>query len=129
MNPKVLLMVGGLVIVLLGTGVGFLVARNQGQVAGSSAIPEAINTATEVGLTDTKTFRDSAQGTIQDGGINGEGTHQLVREGGVSQTVYLVSSVVDLDQFIGRKAEVWGETVQAQKAGWLMDVGRVKILE
>jgi len=34
-----------------------------------------------------------------------------------------------LDQFVGRKIQIWGETYKAQKAGWLMDVGRVKILE
>lgn len=98
-------------------------------VAGSSVAPNAIVTDKEVGVKDTTTFRDSAQGVIQKGGLNGDGTHQLVREGGPSQTAYLVSSIVDLDQFVGKKVEVWGETFKAQKAAWLMDVGRVRILE
>ena len=74
-------------------------------------------------------FKDSAEGIIQKGGIDGEGSHRLTREGGVSQTVYLTSSVVDLDEFDGAKVKIWGETFSAQKAGWLMDVGRVKVLE
>ena len=61
--------------------------------------------------------------------VNGEGTHKLIRDGGPSQTVYLISSVIDMSEFVGKKVQVWGETIDAQKAGWLMDVGRVKILE
>jgi len=66
---------------------------------------------------------------LEQGGIEGEGSHKLTREGGESQTLYLTSTVVDLEQFVGRKVQVWGETFAAQKAGWLMDVGRVKVLE
>lgn len=74
-------------------------------------------------------FKDSAEGVIQAGGLDGEGSHHLVRPGGKSQTVYLTSSVVDLKKFEGAKVKLWGETFSAQKAGWLMDVGRVKVLE
>lgn len=74
-------------------------------------------------------FKDSAEGIVQAGGLDGEGTHKLVRAGGISQTVYLTSSVVDLDKFQNAKVKVWGETNTAQKAGWLMDVGRIKVIE
>ncbi len=124
-SPKILIALITSVIILAGVGAGYLISRS----TSTSVASGVINTAKEVGSTDTKTFRDSAQGVIEKGGINGEGTHKLVRDGGPSQTVYLVSSVVDLDQFDSKKAEVWGETVKAQKAGWLMDVGRVKLLE
>ena len=80
-------------------------------------------------MDDVKTFRDRAEGTLKEGGIDSEGTHHLERPGGTSQSVYLTSSVVDLDQFIDKKVEVWGETIGAKKAGWLMDVGKIKILE
>lgn len=83
----------------------------------------------EVGSKDKKAFRDKAEGVLEKGGIDGEGTHHLVRDGGSSQFVYITSSVVDLDEFVGKKIEVWGETFAGQKAGWLMDVGRIKILE
>ncbi len=77
----------------------------------------------------SKTFADSATGTIKSGGINGEGTHTLEREGGKTQNAALTSSVVDLDLFVGKKVEVKGETNDSAKAGWLMDVGSIKILE
>lgn len=82
-----------------------------------------------VGSTDEKVFRDSAEGQLEEGGINGEGTHRLVRPGGENQTVYLNSSVLNLSDFAGKKVKVWGETFAAKKAGWLMDVGRVEVLE
>jgi hypothetical protein len=77
----------------------------------------------------SKTFGDSATGIVKSGGINGEGTHTLEREGGKTQHAALTSSVIDLDLFIGKKVEVKGETNDSNKAGWLMDVGSIKILE
>lgn len=73
-------------------------------------------------------FKDSAEGYLEKGGIDGEGSHKLIRTGGVSQTVYLTSSVTDLDKFAGMQVKVLGETYQGQKAGWLMDVGKVEVV-
>ncbi|MDZ7587245.1 MAG: hypothetical protein U0946_05810 [Patescibacteria group bacterium] len=81
------------------------------------------------GVVDEKAFNDQAEGEIASGGIDGEGSHHLIRDGGESQFVYLTSSIVDLDQFVGKKVKIWGQTFEAQKAGWLMDVGRLEILE
>jgi hypothetical protein len=61
--------------------------------------------------------------------MDGEGQFHLVRPGGDSQNVYLTSSTVDLSEFIGRKVTIWGQTQKAQKVGWLMDVGGVKVLD
>ena len=77
----------------------------------------------------THNFKDSATGLIQKGGINGEGTHTLVREGGKNQWAALTSSVLDLDLFADRKVEITGETNTSNKAGWLLDVGTIKVLE
>lgn len=79
------------------------------------------------GSADETAFKDSATGVLDKGGFNGEGTHKLVRPGGPSQTVYLTSSVIDLDTLVGDQVTVWGETFKGQKVGWLMDVGRVKV--
>lgn len=76
-----------------------------------------------------KTFSDKTSGIIEKGSINGEGTHILNREGGLSQRASLTSSVLDLDLFVGRKVEVKGETNTSNKTAWLMDVGTIKILE
>ena len=121
----------GVVVIVVGIAAGYFLNRLTSGRAGNSSVKgeNMINTATEVGSSDTKTYRDTATGIMEAGGSNGEGTHKLIREGGPSKTAYLVSSVVDLDQFVGKKVEVWGETMKAQKVGWLMDVGRVKILE
>lgn len=81
------------------------------------------------GSNNTKAFPDNATGILKEGGIDGEGEYHLERAGGPSQYVYLTSSTVDLSQFINRKIKVWGETQKAQKAGWLMDAGRVQVLE
>lgn len=81
-----------------------------------------------VGIKDKETFKDSAEGTLREGGIDGEGQFHLEREGGESQNVYLTSTTVDLSKFIGKKVRIWGETFAAEKAGWLMDVGLVEVL-
>ena len=74
-------------------------------------------------------FKDVAEGYLEQGGINGEGSHKLLRPGGDSQTVYLTSSVTDLDKLSGMQVKVWGETYQGQKAGWLMDVGKIEVID
>lgn len=77
----------------------------------------------------SKAFKDVATGIIEKGSINGEGTHILNREGGVSQRASLTSSVIDLDLFVGKKVEVKGETNASTKTSWLLDVGTIKIVE
>lgn len=82
-----------------------------------------------VGIADKKTFKDKAEGILKEGGIDGEGNFHLERPGGASQNVYLTSSTVDLSQYVGQKVRVWGQTFSAEKAGWLMDVGLVELLQ
>ncbi len=119
-----------LMLVLLGVGTGYLLSRGPGLSQNKTAdAPKMVKTDKMEGVTDTKNFKDSAEGTLEKGGINGEGTHKLVREGGPSQTAYLISSVIDLDSYAGKKVKVWGETFAAKKAAWLMDVGKIEILE
>lgn len=114
-------------LILLGVGTGYLLSRANVSKAGGPSAPSTVTTGKIVGSTDTTTFKDSAVGVVQKGGTDGEGTHQLIRDGGPSQTVTLLSSVVDLDQYVGKKVKVYGQTLAAQKAAWLMDVGRVEL--
>jgi hypothetical protein len=81
------------------------------------------------GVADKKTFRDQAEGILREGGIDGEGNFHLERPGGKSQNVYLFSTVVDLSKYMGKKVRVWGETFAGKKAGWLMDVGLIEVIE
>ncbi|OGM12946.1 hypothetical protein A3A76_01605 [Candidatus Woesebacteria bacterium RIFCSPLOWO2_01_FULL_39_23] len=118
-------------VVLAGVGTGWLLSGSM--KAKSDTAPEvsseAKNEATEAGVADESTFRDSAEGTLVVGGIKGEGTHHLDRNLGEDKYVYLTSTVIDLDKFTGKKVQVWGETIKGKNAGWLMDVGKIKVIK
>lgn len=133
-NTVQLSKIAGVVIVvtIIGVGSGFLIAKGTTkQITSSSDIKNTsqVSKGTTIGSSDTKTFKDTAEGVLKEGGIDGEGQYHLERPGGESQNVYLTSSAVDLSLLKGRKIKVWGETFAAEKAGWLMDVGRVEVLE
>lgn len=81
------------------------------------------------GIKDKKTFSDATTGILKDGGFDGEGSHHLERPGGKSQNVYITSSTVDLSAYVDHKVTVHGQTFAAEKAGWLMDVGLVEVLD
>ena len=120
------------VVSLLGIGSGFVIAKGTvKQLKTTTEIKKAseVTKGTALGTNDTSTFKDTAEGVLKEGGIDGEGLYHLERPGGASQYVYLTSSAVDLSLVIDRKIKVWGQTQKAQVAGWLMDVGRVEVLE
>jgi len=121
-----------ILVVSLGIFTGYTLSGKKGKILSGgrgTVSQEKIVAGSEFGAKDAKSFKDTATGILEIGGLDGEGTHKLLREGGPSQTVYLTSSILDLDQFSGKKIQVWGETFKAQKAGWLMDVGKIKVLE
>ncbi len=123
-----------IISIVLGGVTGYALSAIKGGGGGNTPTSGFIDSSkvskgTVVGSGDTKTFKDTASGTLKNGGINGEGQFHLVRPGGDSQNVYLTSSTLDLSGFIGKKIKVWGETQKAQYAGWLMDVGKVEVTE
>jgi hypothetical protein len=119
------------VVGLLGLGSGLLLAKG---TTGGTTSSDEIKTASDIvkgktyGVDDASTFKDTAEGLLKEGGIEGEGQYHLERPGGETQYVYLTSSVVDLGLVKGRKIKVWGQTQKAQSAPWLMDVGKVEVL-
>lgn len=131
----ILIMVG----IVLGLGSGFYLAQRQLQAGPGASLlsspTQELTSATNVKVGDTfgspdeKTFRDQAEGILVAGGIDGEGSHHIERGDNKSQWVYITSSVVDLDLLVGDRVTIWGETNQGKKAGWLMDVGRLKVQE
>lgn len=116
---------------VVGAGVSsawVLSARVMNRTLGSNTVaPGATKTANEAGILNPNFKYDTATGVLVKGGIGNEGTHHLERDGGASRNVYLTSSVIDLESFVGKKVEVWGETLASRKAGWLMDVARVQV--
>jgi hypothetical protein len=136
-KQKKMMIIMCVVAVLAGIGTGFgahMLRAQQEKIEGG---PEPAQIIAEgdfkegdvFGIQDTDIFGDTAQGYLESGGINGEGSHRLLRPGGESQTVYLTSTVTDLDRLVGAEVKVWGETYKGQKAGWLMDVGKVEVLK
>ncbi len=120
-----------LLMVILGVGAGYG-ASFVSATTGTSLVPSALNPNAPAkgkvfGSGDTSVFKDTAEGQMQNGGIDGDGEYHLVRPGGSSQYVYLTSSTLDLSQFVGQKIKIWGQTQAAQHAGWLMDVGKVEV--
>jgi hypothetical protein len=119
--------------ILSGWGINRVVGSDKTVAGGSTRggiSTTGISVGDVVGIDESvQNFPDTAEGVLQQGGLEGEGSHHLVRPGGPSQTVYLTSSVVDLDKFIGHRITVWGETFAGQSAGWLMDVGRLRVEE
>lgn len=109
---------------IIGAVIGFGVSRFNKKAATGDKTKDMTQSA---GIVDKKTFKDSAEGILREGGIDGEGNFHLERPGGTSQNAYLTSSTVDLSNYIGKKVKVWGQTFSGQKAGWLMDVGLVEI--
>ena len=130
--------IAAVLAVILGLGTGYVGASftkptvlettTTTDSTATAALP-GIKVGQTFGSKDASAFPDSAEGVVLAGGIGGEGSHHLVRPGGASQSVYLTSSVVDLKMFENAKVKVYGETFKAQKAGWLMDVGRVEVEE
>lgn len=125
----IILAVVAFLVVAGGIGTGYVLSGRVLGGAEKEAAPGATATANEAGLADEETFRDSAEGKLVVGGIEGEGTHHLDRDLGEDKFVYLTSTVIDLEAFVGKKVKVWGETISAKHAGWLMDVGKIKVVD
>jgi len=114
--------------IFFGILMGFLLTKYPFKIESKKKI-ETTKLEKSAGILDKKIFKDKAEGVLKEGGIDGEGNFHLERPGGPSQNVYLTSSTVDLSLYLGKKVRVFGQTFAGQKAGWLMDVGYVEVLE
>lgn len=136
-----------IIIVTFAIASGFFVSRftpstsstsssqNQNSISGETPLStDNISSSTQIKVgtlygNTTAKYSDNATGVLQSGGVNGEGTHTLEREGGVTQRAALTSSSVDLDLFVGKKVEIHGQTQSSTRAGWFLDVISIKVLE
>ena len=120
------------VIVALGIGTGLVTSSVQkAKAQNHQAVSLAEEELTpEQQQSFAQTFRDEAEGIIEkndDFDTYAQGPWKLIRTGGESQTAYLTSSVMDLDEYIGKKVKVYGETFGSGQVSWLMDVGKVEV--
>ena len=123
-----------LIIVLIGAGIFtglMLTSVNKSKASQGNVLSEE-NLAPEIKENFSQTFKDEAEGVVEkndDFEKYAQGPWKLIRTGGESQTAYLTSSVMDLDEFIGKKVKVYGETFGSDQVSWLMDVGKVEVIE
>jgi len=125
------------VALILGGGVTGFFLSGQDQLTGSMTGTKADGQQArggvpkEAGIDNPDVYKDRTQGRLEENNNKDipEGSHRLIRPGGEDQIAYLTSSILDLNLFLGECIEIWGETHAAQKAGWLMDVGRVELLD
>lgn len=129
---KAFLVLGTLFMVVVGIGTGWILSGGLKNKPSTSAPGSSVTSngeVTEAGVENGEEFTDTAEGLLEEGGIEGEGTHHLVREGGPAKYVYMTSTVINLQQFAGKEVQVWGETIAGQNAPWLMDVGKIKVVD
>ncbi len=124
-KDAIVVLVVYVVLLFLGVGTGYLLSQKGASPLAPKGAP--ITTNKIIGVQDASTFKDCATGKLEKDGLDGEGTHKLIRDGGPSQTAYLISSIVDLDQYVGLTVKACGQTLAAKKVSWLMDVGRLEL--
>jgi hypothetical protein len=128
------LIVGTLAVIVAGVATGWFLSGQSFAETGEEKMTETSRgvevSDTEAGFEDESAFSEeqSPEGVLEEGGIEGEGTHHLDRGLGEDKYVYLTSTVIDLQSFVGKKVKVWGETLSGIQAGWLMDVGKIKVI-
>jgi hypothetical protein len=124
-----------IIVIVIGLGIftGLVFSsRSKNSQQGTKASISEEELPKEIKESFTQTFRDEAEGVIEKNDKldkYAQGTHKLIRPGGESQTAFLTSSVLDLDQYVGQKVKVFGETFGSSQVGWLMDVGKVEVVQ
>ena len=121
-----------LIIVSLGIVSGLIVSSRSKSALLATGSSNGEDLPPEQKQSFNQTFNNEAEGMIERNDTldkYAQGTHKLIRPGGESQTAYLTSSVLDLDQYNGKKVKVFGETFGSSQVGWLMDVGKVEVVK
>jgi hypothetical protein len=125
-NTKMKVILTAIIVVIAGVGTGYTLSSASAESTSPTPTSNVADESSGGVNIDESMFSDTATGVLNEGGIEGEGTHYLDTGLGEEKYVYLLSTVLDLDPFIGKKVEVQGQTLAAENAGWLMDVGKIK---
>lgn len=131
---SVTIVIGSILVVLLGVGTGWFLSESRATTGGGGQVAVEEQRKVDIGngvveLGEAGEEADEAEGTLEEGGLKGEGTYRLERDGGAARTVCLTSTVIDLQGFVGKKVKVWGETISPISCPWLMDVVKIKAVE
>lgn len=119
-----------LAIIVAGGITGYVLAGGRSPVSGGGTTQSTGGEGTVANVVgiDCKQTGEVPEGILKAGGIDGEGSHHLEREGGPVKTVYLTSSVIPLDDYLDKKVRLCGSTFDSESAGWFMDVERLEVL-
>ena len=121
-----------IIIVVIGSGIlSGIIFSSKSKAANSTTIQSANeqNLTPEQKQSFQVVTRDQAEGVLEKNDkfeVTAQGQWKLIRPGGETQTAYLTSSFVDLDQYVGKKVKVYGETLGSDKVGWLMDIAKIE---
>lgn len=115
-NDKAMLVGISTLAIVLGVLSGFSIS-NLVVTSSTSVAQEEIMSA---GTNDESLLTDSTEGVLKEGGINDEGTHRI-------NDVTLISTVLDLDNFVGKKVTIWGLAIGSPNVDWLIDVAKIKV--
>jgi len=130
---KIFLGLLSVLVILGGITTGYLLSNRLGGQNGGAKISSKSETVITENEAEAPNFNeeesDSAEGVLNVGTIEGEGTHYLDRGAGENKYVYLTSTVINLKNYVGKKVQVWGNTLAATNAPWLMDVQKIKVIE
>ena len=127
------LILGTLTMVMAGIVTGYLLSGYsfaESKLENGVEVSKGVEVSnTEAGIQDVSEETDVEEGILVEGGFDGEGTHHLDRGTGEEKYVYLTSTAFDLQGFVGKKVMVWGTTLSALHAGYLMDVVKIKVID
>ena len=131
-KANVFMILGVLVFVIGGIATGWFLSggkfSKENKNASQNSQVKSTKNETEEGTLDESVKYQEAEGMLVAGGIKGEGTYHIERDGGPTKYVYLTSTVISIDRFVGKKVKVWGETISGIYAPWLMDVAKIQII-
>jgi len=130
-KSKIFMIAASFLVVVAGVATGWFLAGSKTKAtdSGSVQVTGLNGEVKEAGLGDESSYKSNVEGVLKKGGIKGEGTHYIDRDLGESKYVYLTSSVVDLESFVDKKVTVWGDTISAKYASWMIDVGKIKVMD
>lgn len=121
-----------IIVVVIGIATGFVLStKNKPSIAGKILL-EGEGISPEIQENLSQTFSDEAQGVLEKNtelDRYAQGPWILIRPGGDDQRAFLTSTVLDLDEYIGKEVKVFGETFGSSQVGWLLDVGKVEVID